>query len=181
MSLESAIVERLSSRLSDVGRQRLPKCHAIAQEMFRAAWLSALGRGVPVCLADLAVQLADTFHVRVELVGARRYHKLDGAIVISNHLGAAKLIKTNRRQIELALPPTVRRTYPMTGRLLNSDSFLALFSPPVFASIFAFAPARLEFIPLSIQYDGSFGVIAEALGFMQLSARPNDDIFVGAQ
>lgn len=171
MSYEAAIVERLKSRLSNTGIRRLTRCRAVTLDVFRTSWLSATGCGASATLADLAVSLADALHVRTKLVGERLHNMRDGVIVISNHVGAAKLLKVTRREVESTLPDSVRRAHPMTGRLLNSDSFLVLFAPPIVATLEALAPTKPEFIPISVKYEGSFGIIAQAHGFVQIGER----------
>lgn len=170
MSLETEIVFQLRSRLSQVGIRRIQASREVVLEGLRSAWLSSINQGPKVNLVGLANTLAKELHIQTKVVGNQPKNAPIGAIVISNHIGVAKLLKITRTQLQSTLPKSIRRDYLMTGTLQNSDSFLVLFAPPISAAVSAFKTTQIVPIPVSISYKGSFGTIADSLGFVQIGA-----------
>jgi hypothetical protein len=169
MSAEAEIVARLRERLSVHGINRLKECRDLVHDTLSKAWLNTTLLNTFTSIIDLSTELARVLHLRTIIDGYDDLENFSGVIVVSNHLGAAKLLKTNRRAVNSRLPVAVQIMTPMTGRLLNSDSFLVLFAPVIAATITALPSKKLEFIPVSIRYEGSFGESAERLGFVQFN------------
>ena len=170
MSAEAEVIGKLRGRLAMSGLRKLDACAEANRFAFRKAWLGSMGVEHGVTLLSLIEELCSVLDICV--VGRRvEVPTRDGVVAIANHVGIAKLMKVRRLQIECSLSADQRRSYPMTGRLLNSDSFLALFAAPIASLLSVFGDLRLDIIPVSVRYQGAFGEIAQSLGFIQISAR----------
>lgn len=90
---------------------------------------------------------------------------LEPCVVVSNHLGANKLVKVEPELIAKALSVDLREN--VTG-LVNGDSFLLLFCPVFHALLTGSRCSNVYFLPVLMNYPEPYRSFAERMGFVCL-------------